>query len=346
MPKRLRFGILGTGNIAAQFAQGLASSTRCTAASVGSRSAASATAFASHHHIPAAHSSYEAVLADPDVDAVYISLPNAMHHPWTLEALAAGKHVLCEKPLAVTAPQAEEMFDAAGRHGRILVEAFMYRSHPMMKQVVSHVRRGTIGRLKLLRTSFCYRTTNIQENIRFSTLLAGGAIMDIGCYCVDLAGLLADAPVTHIHAAAHIHPTGVDDYAAGVLRFDNDIVCDFACGMTVQANNLALVCGDDGYIQIPIPWKPPQTGARYTICRQTPPRQDAPQRTGAAHTRAAQPPPPEEHRVDADRSLFAFEADDFADVVLDSASPAIDRAASLRNARILDELRKQAGLDY
>lgn len=342
MTQRLRFGILGTGNIAGQFADGLAGAARCEVVAVGSRSAASAEAFARERGVAKPQAGYEAVLADADVDAVYISLPNSLHHQWTLKALAAGKHVLCEKPLAVTTDQADEMFDAAERHGRLLVEAFMYRSHPMMKRVVAGVRGGAIGTVKLVRASFCYHTSNVADNIRFNPALAGGALMDIGCYCVDLAGLFADADVAAIHAEAHLHETGVDDYAAGVLRFDNGVVCDFACGMSVQANNTVLICGDAGYVEIPVPWKPPETGARYILKGQTPPRQDA-AATGSPG-RAA--PAPREHVVDAGKPIFACEADDFAAVAFDDAPPSVTRQETLRTARILDELRKQAGLRY
>src|SRR5699024_510925 len=131
-------------------------------------------------------------------------------------------------------------------------------------------------------------------------------LMDIGCYCVDFAGLIADSEVTTIHTAARLHDTGVDERAVGTLGFANGVLCDFACGMTVQTNNAALICGDEGYIEIPVPWKPPVTGARFTIRRQTPPRQEA------AGTGAAAPPAPEECSIDAGKPLYALEADDFA----------------------------------
>src|SRR5690606_34004733 len=134
--------------------------------------------------IPRHHASYDALLADPEVDAVYVSLPNSLHHAWTIRALEAGKHVLCEKPFAATAAEAEAMFASADRAGRLVVEAFMYRSHPLTKAVVRRVREGAVGRLKLIRASFCFRVRQPGGNIRFSRSLAGGALMDIGCYCV------------------------------------------------------------------------------------------------------------------------------------------------------------------
>ena len=130
MSQRLRWGILGTGNIAHQFSTGLQAANRSVLSAVGSRTIESATTFARAHHTPVAHGSYEALLADPHVDAIYNSLPNTLHHRWTIAALRAGKHVLCEKPFAVTTAEAQEMFDVARQCGRVVIEAFMYRSHP------------------------------------------------------------------------------------------------------------------------------------------------------------------------------------------------------------------------
>ena len=346
MAARLRFGVLGTGNIAKQFAEGVAGSRRSEVTAVGSRAAESAAAFGAKFGIAARHGSYDALLADPNVDAIYNSLPNSLHHAWTIKALRAGKHVLCEKPLAVTAAEAEAMFDEAERAGRVLVEAFMYRAHPMMREVVAQVRRGAIGRLKLIRASFCYNTTNLDANVRFRPDLAGGALMDIGCYCVDFAGLIADAEPTDVHVNAHLHAKGVDDYAAGTIAFANGVVANFACGMTVQGNNAVMICGDAGYIEVPVPWKPPVSGAKYIIKGQIPPKQDQPGSTAVKPAAPTPSPTGEEHSVDAGMPLYGLEADAFAEAVLDGTTPWITRADSLRTARILDELRRQAGLAY
>src|SRR5690606_38140914 len=131
--------------------------------------------------IPRAHGSYEALLQDDTVDAIYLSLPNSMHHQWTIRALEAGKHVLCEKPFAMTHGQATEMFDAAEEHGRVLIEAFMYRCHPLTRAVKRALDAGEIGRLQIVRTSFCYKTRPIDGNVRFDPALGGGALMDTGC---------------------------------------------------------------------------------------------------------------------------------------------------------------------
>ncbi len=158
MPAKLRWGILGTGNIATQFTVGVKSSARGILAAAGSRQKHTAESFCQTHAIPRAHASYEALISDPQIDAIYNALPNSLHELWTIRALEAGKHVLCEKPLANTAAEAARMFDAAAKHRRLLVEAFMYRSHPQTLAVMQAVQSGAIGELRLIRTSFCYRT--------------------------------------------------------------------------------------------------------------------------------------------------------------------------------------------
>jgi len=334
----LRWGILGTGNIANQFAAGVAASRRGRVVAVGSRATASADAFARPREIAAAHGSYDALVRDSSVDAVYNSLPNSMHHEWTIKALRAGKHVLCEKPFASHAAEAREMFDVARQTGRTLVEAFMYRSHPLTKAVVEAVRGGAIGELRMIRTSFCFRTTKIANNIRFQPDLAGGVLMDVGCYCVSWARLMAGEEPSAVHAVAHQHESGVDDIAIGTLRFPSGVLASFTCGMSVQADNTAYVCGSDGYIEVPVPWKPPRMRAAYTIARSTPPRMDQ------AGKPAPAPPPRQTHHVDAPTELYGMEADDFAATVFDGAPPAVSEADTIGIMVVLDELRQQVGV--
>jgi len=325
--KTLRWGILGTGNIARQFAQGLnAAPARHTLAAVGSRHGETASAFAKAHSIPTAHSSYADLLADRNIDAVYISLPNSLHHPWTLAALAAGKHVLCEKPIANDTAQAQEMFDAAQRAGLLLAEAFMYRSHPLTHAVQAAVAAGKIGELRIIRTSFLYATNKIADNIRFNTSLGGGSLMDIGCYCLSFSRLFAGAEPTHLHVSAHLHSTGVDDYTAGLLHFPNDILATFTCGMAVRADNTASLLGTAGYIEIPIPWKPPAQNAAFTV-------------VDASGTRLTQV-------VSVHTELYAMEADDFAATVFNHTPPRVSPEETLGNMRALDEARRQIGLKF
>jgi predicted dehydrogenase len=335
---RLRWGIIGTGNIARQFATGVIASRRGKIAAAGSRQLTSAESFARTFHVPQAFGSYDEVLRSPEVDVVYISLPNSMHHEWTVAALSAGKHVLCEKPLARTAAEAEQMFEAAQRSGRILMEAFMYRSHPQTLAVLEAVRSGAIGAVKLIRTSFCYRTRRVADNIHFSRELAGGALMDVGCYCTDFSRVMAGAEPISANVAGHVHENGVDDYAAATLEFGNGVVASFTCGMTVQADNTAYVCGSEGFIEVPVPWKPMGTTSGFSIVRGTPPRMD---------TVGQSPPatPPREPRVvSAPADPFTIEADDFAAIVLDGQPPRVTPGDSLGNMRVLDELRRQLGV--
>jgi D-xylose 1-dehydrogenase (NADP+, D-xylono-1,5-lactone-forming) len=334
----LNLGILGTGNIARQFAFGVNQSSRCRLAAVASRTADSATAFAAAYNIPVALASYEALLTRPDVDAVYISLPNTTHHEWTIRALRAGKHVLCEKPIGANATEAAEMFAVARETGRVLVEAFMYRAHPLTHAVVAAVRSGVIGQVKLIRSSFCYCSRKIEGNIRFAPELAGGSLMDIGCYCISFSHLIAGEPPCSCHVNGHLHPNGVEDVAAGTLAFPSGIVASFTCGMTVQVDNAAYICGDDGYIEVPIPWKPPAQNALFHICHGIPPKQDAP--TAAAPAAA---PPRETRTVSADQDLYAVEADAFAAVVLDGAPSFMPEDHTMATMRTLDDLRQQLG---
>ena len=337
--KNLRWGFLGTGNIARQFGAGVRTSERGRMVAVGSRTEQSARAFAREYGVERSHGSYEALLADREVDAVYVSLPNAMHHGWTIKALEAGKHVLCEKPIAVNRAQAEEMFDVAERRGLVLVEAFMYRAHPLTRAVVETVKAGSIGEVRLVRTSFCYRTTRIADNIRFNADLAGGALMDIGCYCINFSRLFAGAEPTVIHAAGRLHPSGVDEVVVGQLQFPNGVLASFSCGMGVQADNTAYVCGTEGYVETFVPWKPPAKGATYTLARSAPPRQDQPNAKAPAA-----PPPRDTRTVDAGKELYAIEADDFAATVLDGRAPMLTRQDSIGNMHVLDEMRRQVGV--
>lgn len=334
---KLRWGILGTGNIARQFASGITASQRSKIAAVGSRHEASARAFAEKYRIPAVYGGYEAALADPNVDAVYVSLPNSLHWQWTIKALAAGKHVLCEKPLAANAAQAEEMFDVAARTGRLLAEAFMYRAHPLTLAVQRKIAEGAIGPVRLIRSSFCYSTRNIEGNIRFRADLAGGALMDIGCYCISFSRMIAGQEPSAVQVSGRLHPSGVDELAVGTMAFPDGMLASFTCGMTVQADNTAYVCGSDGYIEIPVPWKPPASGAQFTVACMAPPKMDGGKAVG--------PPPRETFTIDAGTDVYAVEADHFAASVLDGAPLLCGRDDTLGNMRVLDEARRQLGLE-
>lgn len=346
---KLRFGILSTGNIAKQFCTGVLESERCELAAVGSRSQASADTFAQQFNIPQAVASYDALINLPGVDAIYTGLPNMMHHEWTIKALNAGKHVLCEKPLAPTYREAKEMFAAAKANNRVLIEAFMYRAHPQTQAVAEAITEGAIGKLQLIRTSFCFNLKTQAGNIRFDPALCGGAIMDIGCYCMNLSNLLAQTqidnqkwkmenPKMQIHSV--LSDTGVDQLTTGMIDYGDGLLSTFQCGMAAQAQNHAMLCGDQGYITVDIPWKPENETAGYTINRQTPPKQDGPQKGNASK------PPEEFIATPTDKHLYGVEADAFAATVLDGAAAFMPEADSLQLAGMLEEARRLAGLAY
>lgn len=334
MSDPLRWGILGTGNIARQFAAGVAASERGTLAAVGSRTIEAANVFERAQGTERSHGSYEALLDDSAVDAIYVSLPNQLHHEWTIRALKAGKHVLCEKPFAVTSAEAAEMFQAAEKVNRRVMEAFMYRTHPLTHAVLDAVRGRAIGELRLIRTSFCYRSSKIEGNIRFNKALAGGGLMDVGCYCVDFSRLVAGCEPSHVHAVGRLHESGVDDAVAGTLRFPNGVMASFTCGMTVQADNSADICGTEGYIEIPVPWKPLPPEATFVVAHSTPPKMDGGPKAGV-------PIPRDVRRVPVTRNVYAYEADAFAAAVQDGAPLPITPADTLGNMKVLEELRRQ-----
>jgi predicted dehydrogenase len=336
---RIRWGILGTGNIARQFAVGVSASRRGTLAAVASRSAATAEAFAHAHSVPIALGSYDALLTRDEVDAVYVSLPNSMHHAWTIAALRAGKHVLCEKPFSVTHAEAVEMFAAARQARRVVMEAFMYRCHPQTLAVQQAIASGAIGELRQVRTSFCYRTAKIAGNVRFDAGLAGGALMDVGCYCLSFSRMLLGEPDAG-SVGGTIHPTGVDDLCTGWLRIPGGAVASFTCGTGTQANNAATICGTEGYIEIPVPWKPPAGGGEYTIGRAAPPKQDY------AAGKAPPPPPRETIAVEATGDVYGVEADDFAAAVLDGSPVRVTEQDTLGNMLWLERFRREMGLSY
>lgn len=336
MSGSLRYGILGTGNIARQFADGVAGARRSVVTAIGSRSQDTADAFAKACGIARAHPTYDALLADDTVDAVYISTPNALHHEWTLKALAAGKHVLCEKPIGVTAAEAEEMFDTAQKHGRRLMEAFMYRCHPLTAAWLGAIEAGEIGDVTLIRTSFCYRAHHIDGNVRYSVPLAGGALMDIGCYCVNLSRRVAGAEPASVHVTGRLHESGVDVFTAGTLVFPGGITASFTCGMDTQADNTTHIAGRDGWIEVPRAWKPLGDQSTYIVDGQNPPKQDG---GGAKRGR-------EERSVTTDVPLYGIEADAFAGVALDGDTPPVTRDGSIGNMRVLDTMRAQLGLPF
>jgi xylose dehydrogenase (NAD/NADP) len=249
-PRPIRWGILGTGDINHRFLPGARESAEVEIVAVASRDQARAAAFAAENGIPRGFGSYEALLADPSVEAVYICLPNSLHHPWTMTALAAGKHVLCEKPYTRRPAEVTEAFDAADRAGLVLSEAFMWRHTPLAKRLVELLPR--IGELQHIRGLFSFSLTR-PGDVRLSSELDGGSLMDVGTYCVSGSRLIMGVEPVAVFGSSFVGPTGVDLRFTGILRFANGVRSGIASGFTTDHRGLEAV-GSDGSIQVPDPW--------------------------------------------------------------------------------------------
>lgn len=253
--KALRWGVISTANIGrVAVLPAIQHSRSGDLAAVASRDVETARAFANKLGIPRAYGSYEALLAADDIDAVYIPLPNSLHREWAIKAAEAGKHILCEKPLALNAAECAEMEAAAQQNGVVFMEAFMYRFHPQTEKVLQLVQESAIGEPKLIYAAFTFRLTNL-ENIRFNPELGGGSLMDVGCYCVNIirtvAGVVPGAgePV-EVQAYANWGETGVDEEMTGTLRFANGLLGQFSCGLTHERREFYQVAGPEGHLDV------------------------------------------------------------------------------------------------
>ncbi len=246
----VRWGILGTSRINEKVLAGAAIASGVAIQAVASRDAAKAAAYAASHAIPAAHGSYEDLLADPQVDAVYISLPNALHQPWTLRALEAGKHVLCEKPFSRHPVEVEEAFDLAESRGLVLMEAFMWRHSRQTRRFLELLPR--IGELQAVRATFGFVLED-PTDIRLRADLAGGSLMDVGCYCVSAARLLAGQEPDRVYGEADTTADGVDTRFAAVLHFPSGLLATFSSGFTAEHGTLEAI-GMHGALRADDPW--------------------------------------------------------------------------------------------
>ena len=243
---------MSTANINRKVIPGAQASPKVDLIAVASRDQARADRYAKTWEIERAYGSYDALLADPEVEAVYISLPNSMHCEWAVKALEAGKHVLCEKPLSRHASEVEAAFDAADRAGRLLSEAFMYRHNPQTKRARQLVDEGAIGELRLIRSAFSYSLYDA-NNIRLQSSLDGGALMDIGCYAVSGSRLFAGEP-EKVYGDAWFGPSGTDWVFAGMLRFPANVVALFDSGTAMTERDELEAIGSEGSLFLDDPW--------------------------------------------------------------------------------------------
>jgi D-xylose 1-dehydrogenase (NADP+, D-xylono-1,5-lactone-forming) len=305
---RIRFGLLSTASISGAILGSRSDDAPFTVDAVGSRDASRAQAYAHAHGIERAHGSYEELLADEGIDAVYIALPNALHHDWTMRALAAGKHVLVEKPYSRVPEQVDEAWHEAVQRGLVLTEAYMWRHSnqtQLLRELLPHV-----GEIQAVRASF-FGILPRDDDVRFVPELGGGALLDLGCYCVSACRLLLGEPA-RVHGEAWLGRGGVDERFAGMLRFD-DVVAMFQCGFTATLNQIEVV-GRDGVLLAPQAFVDPPGIVL---------------RSG------------EEHRVDPGNPYRA-ELDDLCAAIRGERPVLNGRAEMLGQARVLDALLRSA----
>jgi predicted dehydrogenase len=327
----MRWGILSTGMIARTFAKAVLQSRSGKLHAVGSRTAEHARTFASEFKIPNAYGTYEELLGDKSVEAVYVATPHPFHMEWTLAAMRAGKHVLCEKPLGMNLVEAERMVRSAQASSRILMEAVMYRCHPQTARLLDLVRKKAVGEVRMIRSSFCFdRDLGLKHRL-FNKTLGGGAILDLGCYPVSMSRLLAgaawDKPFsepTEVKGSAHIgDKSRVDEWASAVLKFPGDILAEVSCATRVDREpGFLRIYGTEGQITVRSPWHCTVEPGESKILVE---------RKGESVVR--------EMSVKADRSLYAYEADAFAEAVSKGRvePPAMTSEDSLGNAAVLDQ---------
>ncbi len=250
LERKLRWGVISTANIGrAAVNPAIRAAGNSELVGVASRDERKAREFAARWEIPRHYGSYHALLEDDAIDAVYIPLPNSMHCEWTVRAAEAGKHVLCEKPLGLDEAECQVMDAAAQQHGVKLMEAFMYRFHPRTVELVERVRAGQLGEARVVRSAFTFRLTR-PDNIRLRPELGGGALMDVGCYCVNLSRTVAGEEPLEVQALARWGASGVDEQLAGTLLFPGGLVAQFDCALTLDRREWYEVAGTEAQFTV------------------------------------------------------------------------------------------------
>ena len=317
----LRWGILGPGRIAPRLVRAVAACARGELVAVASRDLDRAAAFAATHGVAQAFGSYEALLATSDIDVVYISLPNHLHAEWTIRALEAGKHVLCEKPLALTVDDVDAIAAAAERTGRIAVEALMYLHHPQILRAVDLARSGALGRLELVNGTFSFFLT-YPDDPRIDPAKGGGSLWDVGCYPVSLARRIAGEEPDRVGAFARFDERGVDRTFIGQLHFPSGLLAQFDCGFAAPDRERVEIVGSGATLVLEVPFVPEPDGPppSLTMWRG---------REGA--------------RIDvASVDQYGSEVEDLTAAILDRTPPRVDLAFSRGSIAALVDLDRAA----
>ena len=322
MPNKvLNWGLLSTARINRALIPPLRASKRNRLLAVASRTQESADKYAREWKIPRAHGSYEALLADPEIDVIYNSLPNHLHAEWTIKAVEAGKHVLCEKPLALSVEEVDEIQSAARKHGRVVTEAFMYRHHPQTLKVQELVKSGSLGTLQLIRGSFTYILSR-DGDVRLDPAMGGGSIWDVGCYPISYARTVIGASPLEVFGWQVTGPTGIDDTFVGQMRFDNDIVTQFDSSFVIPLRWFMEIVGSEGVLNIPSPFKP-QTDEKIYLRRG--------EKTETIKIKG--------------QELYIGEVEDVADAILLGREPRISLEDSRANVAVISALLDSARLE-
>jgi predicted dehydrogenase len=317
----VRFGVLGAANIGRKVIPGIDASAICSVDAVASRDHAKAEAYARELSIPRAYGTYEELLMDPEIDAVYIPLPNHMHAEWSIAAVRAGKHVLCEKPLAMNAVEAESIMQAASEADRYVVEAFMYRLHPSWVRVKELVDSGRIGELSNVQSFFSYFNDD-PGNIRNQVEAGGGALYDIGCYCINLSRFLFGSEPVVESATIQRDESGTDVVTSAILSFGAG-TATFTCSTRLEDDQRVHIYGSRGRISIEIPFNIPA---------------DQPSRISISEGGNLPNDPSIETEVFEPMDPYTSQADAFADLVLGRAAPAIPLGDGVRNMTVIDSV--------
>ena len=337
---KIRWGIIGPGGIAKAFRDGLKDSSSGELVAIGSRNP-DKPGLREDFPVDRVHKGYEALIADPEVDAIYIAVPHPGHMEWAIKSAEGGKHVLCEKPMGLTEAEAKTMFAAAEKAGTFMGEAFMYRPHPQTIKLVELIKAGVIGEVRMIKSSFGFALPSFMPDHRlYANDLAGGGILDVGCYPASMARLIAGAAAgkpfldpVKISGMAYLGATRVDEWASALLQFPNDIIAEISCSVSVQQDNVLRILGSEGRIEIADFWfaggKEGGTG-RIEIFK-----------ADGGH---------EVVEVTENRHLYAFEADAAGAAIRagqkEFASPGMSWADTLGNMRVLDKWRADVGLVY
>lgn len=345
----LNWGVIGPGGIARVFCNGMRFTDSGQILGVASRTESRAESFADVFDIPRRYGSYEALLDDNDIDAVYVSTIHPYHAEWVIKSAEAKKHILVEKPISLDHATASTMVDAARENDVFLMEAFMYRCHPQIQRMAELIQDGAIGEVRFIQATFGFQSGFNPESRLFSREMGGGGILDIGCYTASMARKVAGAaegklfldPIS-VKAHGKVGPTGVDHIAAATLKFENEIVAEICCAVECNIGSKVIIYGSGGTITIPSPWLPssPCRGAREAMPLDTafPP--------SVIVLNSNQDRETTEISVEVDRDLFTYEADMVANHISDRQAPAMSWDDTLGNMKVLDAWREEIGVVY